>query len=124
MKKYEKDYTEEGFWNKIKKNAIEVGSKPIYVALILFYVMSKVTIGQKALIIGSLGYFISPLDLIPDFISIIGYLDDIFVLSLSFPLIRRNIDNEVKTKARNKFKSIFDNSTDDEIDKLIDLIYF
>ena len=37
---------------------------------------------SKTLAIGALIYFISPIDLIPDHIPVIGYLDDLAVLSL------------------------------------------
>jgi uncharacterized membrane protein YkvA (DUF1232 family) len=37
---------------------------------------------DKALVLGSLAYLASPLDLIPDFIPVIGELDDIYLISL------------------------------------------
>ncbi|GHT79907.1 hypothetical protein FACS1894130_10040 [Spirochaetia bacterium] len=36
---------------------------------------------MKALIIGAIGYIILPLDLVPDFIPVFGYLDDIATAS-------------------------------------------
>ena len=120
FKKYEKNYNEKDFWSKIKKYAIKIGAKPIYIALLLYYSIPKVSIIDKAIIIGSLGYLISPLDLIPDIIPIVGYMDDIAVLMLAFYRIRSKINDEVKKKAKTKFKSIFDKFTDEEISKLID----
>lgn len=37
---------------------------------------------NKTLVIAGLLYFISPIDLIPDFIPLVGYIDDAFVISL------------------------------------------
>jgi len=119
VKKYEKDYSEEGYWNKIKRHGIKIGAKPIYLTLLLFYSLPKVSILDKAIIIGSLGYFISPIDLIPDTIPVIGYLDDVSVLMLAFYRIHSNIDDETKNKAKRTFKSLFPSYTDDEIDKLV-----
>ena len=74
---------------------------------------------DKAIIIGSLGYFISPIDLIPDTIPVIGYLDDVSILMLAFYRIHSNIDDQTKNKDKRTFKSLFPRYTDDEIDKLV-----
>ena len=120
INEYEKDYSEEKFWDKIKKYAIKIGVKPIYIALLLFYALPKASILDKTIIIGALGYLISPLDIIPDCIPVIGFMDDISILLFAFKTIKDNINDEVKEKARNKFKSIFDKYTDKQIDELID----
>ena len=118
--KYEGNYSKEGFQNKIKKYALKIGARAIYIALLLYYAIPSVSLIDKTLIIGSLGYFISPFDLIPDFIPVIGYLDDIGALTFAFYKVGSNIDDRVKEKAKNKFKSIFGNYTDEQIDKLLD----
>ncbi|MFZ4616217.1 MAG: YkvA family protein [Rectinemataceae bacterium] len=46
------------------------------------------------------GYAISPIDLIPDFIPVLGYLDDVILLSLGLALVRRLIPAEVMADAR------------------------
>ena len=42
----------------------------------------EIPTGSIVAIIGGLIYFLSPIDVIPDFIPVIGYLDDIFVIGL------------------------------------------
>ena len=120
INEYEKDYSEEKFWDKIKKYAIKIGVKPIYIALLLFYALPNTSILDKTIIIGALGYLISPLDIIPDCIPVVGFMDDISILLLAFKTIKENVNDEVKEKARNKFKSIFGKYTDKQIDELID----
>jgi len=56
----------------------------------------------KAIILFLLGYFISPIDLIPDFIPVIGYIDDIIIISLAIYLIIKLIPAEVFQDCRNK----------------------
>lgn len=109
-KKYEKEYSEAGLWEKIGKVAKKAGLKTIYYALLLFYALQseKVSIADKALIIGALGYFILPIDFIPDFMIPVGYLDDGTVM---WGLIKRLdcIDEDVKAQAQEKLKDWFGN---------------
>lgn len=38
-------------------------------------------------------YFVSPIDLLPDLIPVLGFLDDAFVLSMCISLCRTDLDN-------------------------------
>ena len=108
LEKYEKEYSEDGLWEKIGKVAKKAGIKVIYYALLLFYALQseKVTVAEKALIIGALGYFILPIDLIPDFMVPIGYGDDLAVM---WGLIKKLdcIDEAVKAQAQAKLTDWF-----------------
>jgi len=46
------------------------------------------------------GYALSPIDLIPDFIPVLGYLDDLILLPLGLALLRRLLPAEVMERAR------------------------
>ena len=118
-KQYRENYNEKDFWIKIKKVGTKIGVKPLYASFLLYNALPKVSLLDKAIIIGSLGYLISPLDLIPDYIPVIGLMDDIGVLTWAVYRIGRNIDDEVKRKARNNLKEIFADMTDEEIDRLL-----
>jgi uncharacterized membrane protein YkvA (DUF1232 family) len=115
--KYEKEYSESRLWEKIKKVAKKAGIKVIYYVLVLFYALQSenVTIAEKALIVAALGYFILPLDLIPDFIPIAGYGDDAAVL---YGLIKTLdcIDERVKAQAKSKLKEWFGNYDESELE--------
>lgn len=70
-----------------------------------------------------MGYFISPLDVIPDIIPVAGYSDDLGVLVLAIGAVAMFIDNETKQKAREKLKVWFgeyDDSLLTDIDNKID----
>ena len=90
--------------------AKKAGIKVIYYALLLFYALQsdKVTVAEKALIIGALGYFILPIDIIPDFMVPIGYGDDLAVM---WGLIKKLdcIDEVVKAQAQAKLTDWFGN---------------
>jgi uncharacterized membrane protein YkvA (DUF1232 family) len=52
----------------------------------------NVPTGSIIAIIAALLYFLSPIDLIPDFIPVIGYIDDIFVLGLVFSQVKSDLE--------------------------------
>lgn len=82
----------------------------VYAALILYYTLQsdKVSLKDKATIIGALGYLISPIDVIPDAIPIAGLTDDLTVLIYVVNKIWGNVGDDVKEKAREKLKTWFD----------------
>jgi uncharacterized membrane protein YkvA (DUF1232 family) len=53
----------------------------------------------KVLIFVIIGYALSPIDLIPDFIPIIGYLDDLILLPIGIYFVLKLIPEEVKREA-------------------------
>jgi uncharacterized membrane protein YkvA (DUF1232 family) len=63
----------------------------------------KTPIKARAIAVGALIYFVSPIDLIPDTIPVIGYLDDLAVLSLAVnTLVQAEADSEKTAKAKQK----------------------
>ena len=117
-KKYGKNYNDKDFNNKVNNHKSILGAKALYYAFSLYYAIPKASLVDKAIIFGSLGYLISPLDLIPDFIPVIGYMDDIGVLAWASYRINSNIDDEVREKAKRKVMSIL-NITEEEINNIL-----
>ena len=116
-KEYEQHYNESSFWNKILSMAKKAGLKLIYLALLLYYTLESRNVSKtdKAIIIGALGYFILPLDIIPDYIPIIGYTDDMTILVYAYNRVKSNINDHIREKAKNKLNSIFGEYNSQEI---------
>lgn len=116
--KYSKDYSEDSFWDKIKTVLKKAGLPLIYKALQLYYVMQRpdCPAGIKAAIIVTLGYFISPIDFIPDFIPIVGFTDDLAAVVAALVMAQMYVDEEVKRLAREAIDRIFGAGTSDELD--------
>jgi len=114
---YHGKYPRQVLFDKLKKYAVKAGIKVVYVVLLLYYTLQKdnIPLKSKAVIIGSLGYFIMPFDLIPDFLPIIGYTDDFGALMMALATVSMYIDNEVKSKARTQLESWFGQANESDI---------
>ena len=110
IEKYEKHFSKEQFIEKIKKTAKDVGIKGIYLALILYYTVDSPTISlkDKIIIYSCLGYFICPIDIIPDFFPFMGFIDDVAILTWCFYKVKVNVTEAIKEKAKTKLTTWFD----------------
>lgn len=69
-------------------------------ALMIAYRDPRTPWAAKALALLVVAYALSPIDLIPDFIPVLGYLDDLILLPLGIALAIRLIPPEVLDEAR------------------------
>jgi uncharacterized membrane protein YkvA (DUF1232 family) len=60
----------------------------------------------KALALLIVGYALSPIDLIPDFIPVLGYVDDLILIPLGIMLVIRMIPAEILAECRQKAETI------------------
>ena len=104
--------------DKISRVAKRAGAKFVYVSLILYYTLQSdnVSLKDKAIIIGALGYLISPLDIIPDAIPIAGLGDDLAVLLYVLKKVWGDVPESVREKAHAKLSKWFDNDEMREAD--------
>ena len=110
LQKYKDKFSQQNFIEKIQRIAKRAGAKLIYIALILYYLMQsdKVSLKDKAIIIGALGYLISPIDVVPDAIPIAGLADDLAVLLYALGKVWSQVDDNLKDKAKEKLSKWFD----------------
>lgn len=110
LQKYKDKFSQQNFIEKIQRIAKRAGAKLVYIALILYYLMQsdKVSLKDKAIILGALGYLISPIDVVPDAIPIAGLADDLAVLLYALGKVWSQVDDNLKDKARQKLSKWFD----------------
>jgi len=75
------EYIEENLWFKLEKVGKKISFAKDVVALYRYMTSSLVSWHRKAIVIAGLIYFISPIDAIPDIAPLIGYLDDLGVIT-------------------------------------------
>jgi uncharacterized membrane protein YkvA (DUF1232 family) len=119
---YANKFSQKDFVDKISRIAKRAGAKLIYAALLLYYTLQsdKISTKDKAIIVGALGYMISPIDVIPDAIPIAGLTDDLAVLIYVLKKVWVDVDPEVKARAKEKLNTWFDDDEITEIDNLFD----
>lgn len=95
------DFSEPSFWAKVLRVALQAGRKVIGLALRLFYAWQSADtpVWAKGVIAAALGYFISPIDAIPDVIPVIGYTDDLGVLVSAVSMVAAHITPEIEARA-------------------------
>ena len=115
--KYEKLYSKDSLMTKISRFAKKAGLNTTYYVLLLYQMLisGKTPLKYKAVVIGALGYFICPIDLIPDMMIGTGFLDDASVLLYALSMISESITPDIKSEAKSILHQIFD-FEDNELD--------
>ena len=75
------DEIEEGLWIKLERVGKKINFAKDVKALYSYMKSSYVPWYRKSIVIGALIYFISPIDAIPDLAPLVGYLDDLGVIT-------------------------------------------
>ncbi len=119
--RYARQYEQSRFRRKVAGVARVAGRGVIERALRFWYALrsSSLPWRDKIIIYGALGYFIMPIDVIPDFIPVLGFTDDLGVLIASLAAVAHHITPEVKRLASEKAGRLFgtDSSRAEVIDK-------
>lgn len=109
LKQYAKNYDEKKMWYKIKDFFFEAGINLVIKVLQLWYVLQKpgVPVHIKVAIMGTIAYFVMPVDFILDVLPG-GYQDDLLAVTLTLLAAEEYIDDEVRRRAREKVMEIID----------------
>ena len=105
---FERHYNEDKYWQKLKKFSGKWGEKLLYPAMVLYCLLksSDVSLREKTLIIGALGYLILPLDAVPDFIPLLGIIDDLSAIMLVLKTLEKHLTPEIREEARQQAEKL------------------
>ena len=119
IEKYQEHYDEGKFGKKLPNVARKAGSKLVYAALLLYYILRSKTVSNadKTKIYGALGYFLLPLDILPDFIPLVGYTDDLTAIIWAVHTVWKNLTPDIKAQAAAKTREWFGDFDQTAIDE-------
>lgn len=109
LEKFKNFYNENAFIQKIKEFIRQIGSNGAYNAFRIYYALKEghLSVTDKILVMAALGYFIAPIDLIPDFFGLIGLTDDAIVLGFVTKKLGERVTPEIDKKAREQVYKYF-----------------
>ncbi|MEM5470725.1 YkvA family protein [Hoeflea sp. AS60] len=95
-----------GFWRTFAKAAKQIPFTEDLVAA-YYCALDPQTPGKaKAVLFGALAYFVMPMDAIPDFLAVVGFSDDIAVLTLAIATVRANLTDAHRFAARKSLDNL------------------
>jgi uncharacterized membrane protein YkvA (DUF1232 family) len=102
-------YSEDGFNAKLDNWAVSAGKEVVFNAVKLYFaaIDPKTEPWAKAMIFVSLGYFIFPLDAIPDLTPIVGYTDDAAMLTATVGAVGSQVTSAHIAAAKKKIRKWF-----------------
>ncbi|MCC4800288.1 hypothetical protein BCT30_15700 [Enterovibrio norvegicus] len=114
--KYLDEYSDASFWSKVKGFAQKAGYDVLEKALKLYYSATDDDTPKwaKTTIFASLGYFITPIDAIPDLTPVVGFSDDLGVLVAAAAAVVMHVKSEHSDKANEKLGQWFNKDGDTE----------
>ncbi|MDE6341951.1 MAG: DUF1232 domain-containing protein [Muribaculaceae bacterium] len=116
LKEYAGHYNAGSLFEKLKTAARKAGKKTVHLVLILYYATfdKALPVKDRLMVLAALGYFILPVDMIPDVLPG-GFADDAAALLYVVRHIWRNLSNDTFSKARLKLDEWFGASGDPDV---------
>ena len=92
------------FWRKLGQSARVAGRELVEKALWLYYAAERPDVPRwaKLTMWGALGYFVLPVDAVPDFLPAVGVVDDLGALAAALATVAAYVDEDVKQQARER----------------------
>lgn len=93
------------FWDKVRRTAGKVPFVDEVVA-VWYCARDPATPARvKAILFGAVAYFVLPFDVMPDFLAVLGYGDDLAVLLGAIRAVRPHITDDHRDRARAALQS-------------------
>ena len=88
------------FWQTLKKAARQIPFMEDVVAAYYCALDPKTPMRVRGILLAALAYFVMPIDIIPDFVAVFGFTDDVAVLAAAISAIRNHITDAHYSAAR------------------------
>ncbi|MEK4630289.1 MAG: DUF1232 domain-containing protein [Solibacillus sp.] len=105
----EKHYSDKKFLNKMVNFGGGLSKKAMNAAAMLYVALKSPDMpkSSKLIVLGALGYFILPFDLVADFLPLAGLTDDTFVILAALGKVYMSITDEMKIEAQDLVEAKF-----------------
>lgn len=99
---YAERYGERLFRGKLRRFAQAAGRELVERALVLYYCLRDpdTPAWAKRVVAGALGYFVVPLDAIPDLTPVVGFSDDLGAIAAALATVALYVKKEHRARAR------------------------
>jgi len=99
---YARYFSDGSFWNTVRRAAGRTGRELLEEAITLYHCLRDpdTPAWARAVIVGALGYFVLPIDAIPDFLPGIGFTDDLGVFLAATTCVAFHVKPEHRARAR------------------------
>lgn len=101
--RYTEHFSELSFREKLQRVGEMLSDTILLPLLQIYYIYrsSEVPLKGKIYIMGALGYFILPMDFLPDFLpALFGFSDDVIVIGIVMKQVERYLTPEIDAQAR------------------------
>jgi len=95
-------YSDKSFFRKLGRFARKAGRELVERAMVLYYCLkdADTPVWARGVIVGALGYFVLPMDAIPDIVPLSGFADDFSVLVAALVSVAHHVKPEHREMAR------------------------
>jgi len=101
---YSSDFSDDSLWDKLRKFGKTVGRELVEKVLTMYYALQDkdTPLWAKTVLVAALGYFVCPIDAIPDVIPAAGYADDAGAIAVALGTVAVHIKPEHRQRAKAK----------------------
>lgn len=98
----ERHYASADLWRKLSRTGRRLGRELAELCLCLHFAARRpeTPTWARGTIYAALAYFLLPADLVPDFLPVTGYSDDIATLALAMSTVSAYVNEEIRELAR------------------------
>ncbi len=105
--KYQQEVkNEQTIINYIKQWGDKTGKELLTDILWLWNSKSKLSPAAIAVVVGAIGYFLAPVDLIPDAIPVLGFTDDAAIIAAAVKMVSSSLDPETRKLSERQVNNI------------------
>ena len=106
----QEDKVRSEFWPKLKRVAAKIPFAEDAVAAFYCATDSSTPLKVRGTLFAALAYFILPLDFVPDLLALVGFGDDMAVMTAAIALVANHITDEHRAKARTTLEELEEDS--------------